>query len=96
MDEEQKEHFIVPYSTYLIIWAGLIILTGITIWVAGLHLGKLSILGALGIATIKAGLVLAFFMHLRYEKMLFKLMLVVPILTLATILGLTFLDIGYR
>ncbi|HEY6011007.1 MAG TPA: hypothetical protein VIX18_06000 [Nitrospirota bacterium] len=37
-----------------------------------------------------------FFMHLKYEARLFKLLLLVPIVTLAVIIGLTFVDVGYR
>jgi len=93
--EEQHGH-IGGTRTYVIIWTALLALTGITIIVAGMHLGRFSTLTALGIASVKASLVLWFFMHLKYEKRLFKYMLLVPIATLAVILGLTFLDIWYR
>jgi cytochrome c oxidase subunit 4 len=93
--EEQHGH-IGGTRTYVIVWAALIALTATTIFVAGMHLGRFSILTALVIASIKASLVLWFFMHLKYEKRLFKVMLLVPIATLTVILGLTFLDIWFR
>lgn len=93
--EEQHGH-IGGTRTYVSIWIALLALTAITITVAGMHLGKFSILTALIIASVKASLVLWFFMHLKYEKRLFKYMLLVPIATLTVILGLTFLDIWYR
>lgn len=93
--EEQQGH-IGGTRTYVIIWTLLLALTAITITVAGMHLGKFSTLAALVIASIKASLVLWFFMHLKYEKRLFKYMLLVPIATLTVIIGLTFLDIWFR
>jgi cytochrome c oxidase subunit 4 len=93
--EEQQGH-IGGTRTYVIIWVMLLALTATTITVAGMHLGKFSILAALVIASIKASLVLWFFMHLKYEKRFFKYLLLVPVLTLTFIIGLTFLDIWYR
>ncbi len=69
--EKQHGH-IGETRTYVIIWVMLLALTGITITVAGMHLGRFSTLTALVIASIKASLVLWFFMHLKYEKRLFK------------------------
>jgi len=93
--EDPRGH-IGSVRVYIAIWAALLALTGTTITVARLHLGRLGILSALCIASIKAGLVLWYFMHLRYEKRLFKLLLLIPIATLAVIIGLTFFDVGYR
>ena len=59
-------------------------------------MGNLSTLTALVIASLKAGLVLWFFMHLKYEKRFFKVLFLVPIVTLTVIIGLTFVDIWYR
>ena len=93
---ENPEHHIVPYKTFIYAWIALIVLTATTITVAGLHLGRFSTLTALVIASIKASLVLWFFMHLKYEKRVFKILLLVPIATLTFIIGLTFFDIWYR
>jgi cytochrome c oxidase subunit 4 len=95
MDHNPKHH-IVPYKTFIYVWIALIVLTATTITVAGLHLGRFSTLTALVIASIKASLVLWFFMHLKYEKRVFKILLLVPIATLTFIIGLTFFDIWYR
>lgn len=93
--ERHRPH-IVPARTFLIVWACLLALTAVTITVAGLHLGNFSTLAAITIASVKAGLVLWFFMHLKYEARLFKILLLVPIVTLAVIIGMTFIDIWYR
>jgi len=92
---EEKIH-IVSAKTFVSVWLALLALTAITVTVAGLHLGAFSTLAAIVIASVKAGLVLWFFMHLKYEKRLLKLLLLVPIVTLAVIIGMTFIDVWYR
>lgn len=82
--------------TYVVVWLALLALTGITIAVAGMRLGAFSMSASVLIASIKASLVLWFFMHLKYEKLLFKLMFLIPVATLAVVIGLTFSDIWYR
>ena len=86
----------VKYTIYLLIWACLLILTGITVTVSQMHLGNLGTLTSLAIATVKATLVLLFFMHLRYETRFFRMIFIIPIVTLAVIIGLTFFDFGFR
>lgn len=85
-----------PFSTYILIWLGLVMLTGVTVTVAGVNLGGLSVMGAIAIAAVKSTLVVLFFMHIKYEDKVFKLMLGVAVLTLAIILILTFVDVFYR
>ena len=92
---EEHAH-IVPYKTFLVIWVVLLILTGITVAVAQYNLGPLNIWVALGIATLKAGLVVAVFMHMKYESLLFKLALFSTLAILAIFIGLTFVDVLYR
>jgi cytochrome c oxidase subunit 4 len=96
MDGKETQYHIVDYGTYVLVWFGLLILTGITIVVASMNLGGLSILTALLIALIKSGLVFYFFMHLEYEEILFQIMLFFPFIMLAIFIGLTFFDISFR
>jgi cytochrome c oxidase subunit 4 len=92
---EQHAH-IVPYRTFVIVWVALLILTAITVAVAQFNLGALNVWVALGIATLKAGLVVAVFMHMQYETPLFKLALLSALAILAIFIGLTFCDVLYR
>ena len=92
---EQHPH-IVPYRTFLVVWLGLLVLTGITVAAAQVHFGALNVWIALGIATVKATLVVAFFMHMKDETPLFKLALLTALAILAIFIGLTFLDTLYR
>jgi len=87
----------VKYKTYVWVWVGLVILTGLTVSMAGMNLGRLSIAMVLAIAAIKSGLVLGYFMHLRYETgLLFKLMIPIVLAALTIFIGLTFTDIAFR
>lgn len=87
----------VKYRTYIFVWLGLVILTGITVSMAGMNLGRLSIGIVLAIAAIKSGLVLSYFMHLKYETgLLFKLMIPIVLAALTIFIGLTFTDIAFR
>ena len=78
------------------IWGLLLVLTGVTVGIAGLDLGALNIWAALGIATGKASLVIFFFMHLKEEGRVIGISLLVTLATLATFIGLTFFDVLYR
>ena len=94
MSEEQAH--IVPYKTFMMIWIALLILTGVTVWVAQYNLGPLNIWVALGIATVKSALVVAVFMHMKYESVLFKLSLLSALAILAIFIGFNFFDVLYR
>jgi len=85
------------YKTYVWVWVGLLILTGLTVSMAGMNLGLLSIVIVLSIAAIKSVLVLSYFMHLKYETgLLFKLMIPIVLAALTVFIGLTFTDIAFR
>jgi cytochrome c oxidase subunit IV len=90
------KHQPIPLTHYIMIWAGLLVLTALTITVASLHLGGFSVLAAIVIATVKGSLVLFYFMHLKHEDRVFKIMLCLALFTLAVIMVLTFLDVLLR
>ncbi|WP_432822590.1 cytochrome C oxidase subunit IV family protein [Trichloromonas sp.] len=92
----EHPHAIVSYRTFIVVWALLLVLTAVTVAVSRVHLGALNIWAALGIASLKSALVIFFFMHLKYERLLFKLFLLLALLTLALFIGMTFLDVLYR
>jgi cytochrome c oxidase subunit 4 len=88
---------IVSYKTYVLVWIGLFILTGITVSLAGMDIRYLSILIPLGIAILKSVLVLAYFMHLKYETgLFFKLIIPIVLAALTIFIGLTFSDVAFR
>jgi cytochrome c oxidase subunit IV len=87
---------VLSYRTLSAVWAALLLLTVATILITRADLGAAKVWGALAIASLKSGLVIAFFMHLKYEARLFKVILFVALATLATFIGLTFFDVLYR
>ncbi|MGF1655852.1 MAG: cytochrome C oxidase subunit IV family protein [Verrucomicrobiales bacterium] len=85
--ESLKKHI----RTYLLVFAALGVLTVLTVWASYLPVSTAwHVVIALFIASIKAGLVAAFFMHLTSEK---KLIYQIMIFTVFFFLGLIFLTI---
>ena len=96
MEYKENEEKVVSYGTYILVWFGLLGFTGLTVTVSGMNLGMLSIIIPLLIASSKAGMVIYFFMHLKYEGILFKVMLFITLLVVTIFIGFTFFDISYR
>jgi len=97
MRDKYADDHIVPTSTYTVVWLALLILLAATISVSKLRLfAQFSVLGSLVIASMKAGLVLAFFMHLKYEGRFLKGMLALALSALTLLIGLTFVDVWLR
>ena len=94
--KHEQQHHLVSYGTYIMVWLALLILTGLTVTVAGLNLKNYAIMAAIFIAGFKSTLVLNYFMHLKFEAPLFRNMVYVAIFTLVIIIGLTFTDISFR
>lgn len=65
------KHHIIPLSIYIKVISALMVLTVITVVAAQFHFGAFNTVIAMLIASVKAGLVLAFFMHLKYDDKLY-------------------------
>lgn len=101
MDERDPERrtdetALSPVSTYVAVWAALLFFLALTIVVARLRVAPFGAAANLLIATVKAGLVLVFFMHLRSEGRFLKIMLAVALAALTAIIMLTFSDVLLR
>lgn len=96
MSHPNSEQHVINYSTYILIWFALIVLTGLTVAVAGTNLGGFSVWTAILIAAIKTTLVLMVFMHLKYERPLFRWMVLVVIVAITIFIVFTFFDVSYR
>ncbi len=88
--------YIVTKKQYAYVFVILLILTLTTSWAAYFDLGKLNVVVALVIATIKASLVVLFFMHVYWQTKLTKLVVVSGVAWLALLLWLTLTDIVSR
>lgn len=74
----------------------LMFLTLITISITSIHLGVLSVTVALLVAGAKAFLVLTYFMHLKHESILLRILVAMVFVLFAIIVLITFIDYAYR
>jgi cytochrome c oxidase subunit 4 len=87
---------IIAYSTYVKVWAALVVLTLTTVGASLVTLRHLAVFTAILIASVKACLVVLYFMHIRFERKIFAGMLVFAVGTYAIFLILTFADYSFR
>ncbi len=87
---------IVSYKKLVATWLALVTLTALTVAVTRIELGAYKVVAALTIACAKSGLVIAIFMHMKYEGRLLRWLLFLALVTLAIFIGLTFFDVLYR
>jgi len=92
----EQSHHIISYRKLTGIWLALLALTALTVGITRIDLGGYKVLSALAIACLKAGLVIAVFMHMKYEGRLLRWLLFLALVTLAIFIGLTFFDVLYR
>ena len=90
-----SEHIVSP-KIYAMIFLALMLGTFLTVFAATRDFGRMNIVIALGIATIKATLVILFFMHGKYSARRTKLVIVSGFFWLAIMLGLTLADYSTR
>lgn len=91
-----EQHHIISYKKLTAVWLLLVALTALTVGITRVELGGYKVLAALTIACVKAGLVIAIFMHMKYEGGLLRWLLFLALVTLAIFIGFTFFDVLYR
>ena len=93
--ENEKNH-IIPYSTFLLVLAGLVLLTLTSVAVTKIYLGTLTVFIALFIAALKSAFVLRVFMHLKFENRMFTIMVIAVTLLISVVIIITLLDYLFR
>ncbi len=90
--------FIKEVRVYAAVLGLLLLLTAVTVAMAGVHFGSQAINTAVAllIASSKAALVALFFMHLLHDRPLNALIFVVGLLMLGVFLILTLIDVDTR
>ncbi len=96
MNTDQNSQHITPYSLYGKVLVGLLVLTFITISSVHLSLGALAVAVVLVIACTKGSLVLTYFMHLKFDQLVFRIMLGLVIGLFSTFILLTMVDYLFR
>jgi cytochrome c oxidase subunit IV len=94
MDSSEKIHG-PRYGKYILIWIALMILTAVTVTVAGINFGALTVATALLVASIKSYLVLTIFMHLNVEQVAFKVFVGVALVFVIISFVLLFSDYSF-
>lgn len=91
-------HHITPISTYLKVAGALFILTFLTVGFHAIHtyLGAWATVIAFLIAGVKAYLVLAYFMHLKYDTMMNRMIFATGFFFLALLFIISAIDIWSR
>jgi cytochrome c oxidase subunit 4 len=88
---EHTRHIVTP-GVYLVILLALLVGTALTVWASYVDLGFWNPIIALAIATTKAGLVVLFFMHVKYSTKLTKLTIIAGVFTFLILISLTLTD----
>ena len=91
MPEHISEH-ISSLGSSVAIWLALLAGTGITVAAAFINLGPFNTIVALTIATIKATLVVLFFMHGKYSSKRTQMVIICSVFWLAIMLFMTMSD----
>lgn len=91
-EAKATEHHIVSPKLYLAIFLILLVLTATTTAASFVELYVFNVVVALGIAVIKASLVVLFFMHVKYSPKLTKLTVISGLFIFLGLMTLTLAD----
>jgi cytochrome c oxidase subunit IV len=87
------DQHIVSRRTYFLVYLALLVLLGASLGVAFIDISPfIDTALAFLIATVKAALVVLFFMHVRYSDALVRLFMAAGLVWLAILIGLTLVD----
>jgi cytochrome c oxidase subunit IV len=92
MSDTHSQHIVTPVSTYVAIFVSLLVLTAVTYLVATQDFGWMNTPIALAVAILKASLVVIYFMGVRYNTPLTKVVVVAGFFWLFILFGLTLND----
>jgi len=93
---DDGHHHVLPKATLFKVFGGLIVLTILTVAVAYVPLGPLTVPVAIGIATAKATLVVLFFMALKYDNPVNALTFTIGIIMVVVFITFTMFDTAFR
>ncbi len=91
-----SQHHIVKYKTYFFVLLALLIFTSFSVAITRIDLGRLAIVSALLLASVKSSLVLWYFMHLKYENRVLRLMVALVLFVFVVVMIITFFDYSFQ
>lgn len=92
---ELKNH-ISSYKSQILVLLSLIAFTVLTVAITSIQLGPYNTAAAMIIASIKAAIVLLYFMHLKFDEKIYRFMFTLVIAIYAVVIVITFFDYLYR
>lgn len=92
---EQKNH-ISSYKSEILVLLSLIFLTILTVTITSVHLGPYNTAAAMLIASVKASIVLLYFMHLKFDEKIYRFMVTLVLAIYSVLIIITFFDYLYR
>jgi cytochrome c oxidase subunit IV len=94
--EDAQHHHIIPLKSYITVFVTLVALTVLTVAASRFDFGSMNTVINIGIASVKASLVLAIFMHLKYDDKLYLVVILTGIFFLIVMYFFSILDIVTR
>lgn len=92
---EQKNH-ISSYKSEILVLLSLVFLTILTVTITSVHLGPYNTAAAMLIASVKASIVLLYFMHLKFDEKIYRFMVTLVLAIYSVLIIITFFDYLYR
>jgi cytochrome c oxidase subunit IV len=84
---------VTPVRLLIGVWVALMILTIVTVTATSIDLGpRINLIIAMAIATVKAGLVVTYFMHLRWDRPFHTLVFLGSLLFVSLFISMTLFD----
>lgn len=91
-----SEHHVIPAKVFFNILVILLVLTVLTVAFHVMHLGALAAPVAFIIATTKAGLVMSYFMHLKYDTVINRVIFGIAFFFVFLLFIISFIDVFTR
>lgn len=88
----ESHHHILPLRLYFTVFAALLVLTAVTVYIASFDFGSYNLVVAMAVAAVKASLVALIFMHLKYDNKMYAIAFVISLVMLAVFVTLTLFD----
>lgn len=95
MEDDKKPH-ISSYKQHAVVLIVLLALTTLSVLITNINFGPLSVAVALLVAAVKGGTVVTYFMHLKYDEPVFRIMVIGVFALFAVVILITFIDYAFR
>ncbi|HEX5052614.1 MAG TPA: cytochrome C oxidase subunit IV family protein [Planctomycetota bacterium] len=93
---QMGHHHVSSSRMFVNVLIALLILTALTVGASRIHFGSANMLIAMAIASVKASLVIAFFMHMKWDTAINKIVFLSSFLFLSLLFVFTLADLATR